>query len=72
MRFAALPLIHRRLKDLVYRSLFLITLTIAAWIEAMTGYPAKALELLDRGQRLSPRDPTGWFMAVVLALATWP
>ena len=46
-----------------------MALTIAGWTEAMTGNPSKALELLDRAQRLSPRDPRGWFMAVAVALA---
>ena len=35
----------------------------------MTANPEKALELLRRAQRLSPRDPRGWFMAAAVALA---
>jgi adenylate cyclase len=37
-----------------------IALTIAGWIEASRGDPDKALELFERAQRLSPRDPRGW------------
>jgi len=64
----------RRAKELAYRSLLLnsnsaIALAIAGWMEAMTANPEKALELLRRAQRLSPRDPRGWFMASAVALA---
>ncbi|MGH8703088.1 MAG: winged helix-turn-helix domain-containing protein [Burkholderiales bacterium] len=63
-----------RAKDVVYRSLHLnpnsaIALTIAAWIEAPLPNPGKALQLLQRAERLSPRDPRAWFMATAAALA---
>jgi TolB-like protein len=64
----------RRAKELAYRSLLLnpnsaIALAIAGWIEAMTANPEKALELVRRAQRLSPRDPRAWFMASAAGLA---
>jgi TolB-like protein/Flp pilus assembly protein TadD len=64
----------RRARELAHRSLLLnpnsaIALAIAGWMEAMTANPEKALELLRRAQRLSPRDPRGWFMAAAAGLA---
>ena len=63
-----------RAKDIAYRSLHLnpnsaIALTIAAFIEAPLANPGKALQLLQRAERLSPRDPRAWFMATAAALA---
>jgi TolB-like protein len=63
-----------RSKELINRSLHLnpnsaIALTIAAWNEIVLENPGKALELLSRAERLSPRDPRGWFMAAARALA---
>src|SRR5262245_36158815 len=40
-----------------------MALTAAAWNEASFGDPAEALKLLDRAERISPRDPRAWFMA---------
>jgi tetratricopeptide (TPR) repeat protein len=37
--------------------------------EAMSRNPSKAIELLRRAQRLSPRDPRGWLTASALSLA---
>ena len=63
-----------RAKDLAYRSLALnpnsaSALATAAWIEATTGQVAKGLELFDRAERLSPRDPRGWVIAIGFATA---
>jgi tetratricopeptide (TPR) repeat protein len=63
-----------RAKQFADRSLQLnpnsaIALAIAAWIEVGMGNWAKALELARRAERLSPRDPRGWFIATVLGLA---
>jgi len=63
-----------RAKDVAYRSLHLnpnsaIALTIAAWIEAPLPNSDQALQLLERAERLSPRDPRGWSMATAAALA---
>jgi tetratricopeptide (TPR) repeat protein len=46
-----------------------IALTEASMNEALIGSPAKALELLDRAERISPRDPRAWFMASARANA---
>jgi TolB-like protein len=64
----------RRALDIIYHSLHLnpnsaIALTIAAWIEAPLANSGKALQLLQRAERLSPRDPRAWFMAAAGALA---
>ena len=60
--------------ELIYRALQVnpnssIALTIAGGIETSSGNPAKALELLHRAQRLSPRDPRGWAITGVMAFA---
>jgi TolB-like protein/Flp pilus assembly protein TadD len=64
----------KRARDLAYRSLILnpnsaIAMAVAGWMEAELGNSTKALELLRRAQRLSPRDPRGWFIASGMALA---
>ena len=61
-------------RDLVYRSLQLnpnsaIAMATAAQIEATMGYPKKAIEFLLRAERLSPRDPRGWYITWVMSLA---
>jgi TolB-like protein len=63
-----------RTRELVYRSLQLnpnsaIAIATAAQVEASTGHPGKALDLLARAERLSPRDPRGWFITWVMSLA---
>jgi tetratricopeptide (TPR) repeat protein len=63
-----------RARELAYRSLVLnpnsaIATAVAGWMEAELGNSAMALELLGRAQRLSPRDPRGWFFASGMALA---
>jgi TolB-like protein len=63
-----------RARELVTRSLQLnpnsaMALTQAGWAEIFLGNPSKALELLGRAERLSPRDPRAWYMAAVAALA---
>jgi TolB-like protein len=65
--------VHRA-RELAYRSLVLnpnsaIAMAVAGWMEAELGNSGKALELLGRAQRLSPRDPRGWFIASGMALA---
>lgn len=54
-------------KVLAYRSLQLnpnsaVALSVTGRIEASLGNTDRALELLHRADRLSPRDPRGWFM----------
>jgi TolB-like protein len=63
-----------RCKVLVGRSLQInpnsaIALTIAAWNEIVLENPVGALEILNRAERLSPRDPRAWFMANARTLA---
>jgi tetratricopeptide (TPR) repeat protein len=41
----------------------------AGHVEAMSGNASKAFELLQRAQRLSPRDPRAWLMAASMAVA---
>ena len=65
---------RERAKELAYDSLELnpnsaIAMTIAGLTEAMSGNSSKAIELLRRAQRLSPRDPRGWLTASALSLA---
>jgi TolB-like protein len=65
---------RERAKELAYDSLALnansaIAMTIAGLTEAMSGSANKAIELLRRAQRLSPRDPRGWLTASALSLA---
>jgi TolB-like protein len=46
-----------------------MALTLAGWIETMCGNIADGRAMVMRGQRLSPRDPRGWFAAGVMAIA---
>jgi tetratricopeptide (TPR) repeat protein len=63
-----------RARHLADRSLQLnpnsaIAVAIGAWIEVGMGNWTRALELARRAERMSPRDPRGWFIATVLGLA---
>ena len=63
-----------RARELAYRSLALnpnsaIAMAVAGWMEAELGNSGKALELIRRAERLSPRDPRGWFFASGMAFA---
>ena len=69
-----LALDARRARELAYRSLRLnpnsaIALAITAWMEAQMGNPAKAIEMYQRAERLSPLDPRGWLIATGLGMA---
>lgn len=73
---ATLRLVHdrQRAKELAYRSIELnpnsaIAVSVAGIIEAMSGNSDKALELLQRAQRLNPRDPRNWLIAASFALS---
>jgi TolB-like protein/Flp pilus assembly protein TadD len=46
-----------------------IALATAAWNEVMLGNPVRAFALLQRAERLSPRDPRAWYMAGATAFA---
>ena len=61
-------------KELANRSLAInpnsaIALTTLAWIETCDANPTKGLELFRRAERLSPRDPRGWFISTGLSAA---
>jgi TolB-like protein len=64
-----------RAKELVNRSLAVnpnsaMALTQLAWIETCSyANPTKGLELFRRAERLSPRDPRGWFISAGVAAA---
>jgi TolB-like protein/Flp pilus assembly protein TadD len=63
-----------RARELVRRSLHLnpnsaMALTVAAWTEVVLDDAPKALELIHRAERLSPRDPRAWFMSTAASLA---
>jgi tetratricopeptide (TPR) repeat protein len=64
----------QRARDLAYRSLALnpnsaVALTVAGWSELALANPVKATELFRRAERLSPRDPRGWFISGGLSLS---
>lgn len=46
-----------------------MALTLSGWIEAMCGRTAEGRAMVERAQALSPRDPRGWLMVGVLAVA---
>jgi TolB-like protein len=46
-----------------------MALTMLGWIESCSGNPQRSLELLERAERLSPRDPRGWHIAAAMANA---
>ncbi|MCC8938144.1 winged helix-turn-helix domain-containing protein [Bradyrhizobium sp. Arg68] len=45
-----------------------MALTLGGWIEAMRGNQATGRAMIERAQRLNPRDPRGWFAAAALAI----
>jgi TolB-like protein/Tfp pilus assembly protein PilF len=62
-----------RSRELFSRSLAInpnsaIASTMAGWIEGFMENTAKGLELIERAQRLSPRDPRAWLMANGMAI----
>jgi TolB-like protein/Tfp pilus assembly protein PilF len=64
----------RRARELAYRSLRLnpnsaIALAVTAWMETNVGEPAKTIEMYQRAERLSPRDPRGWLFATGMGMA---
>lgn len=65
---------RERARDLFRRSLLLnpnsaMALTLAGWIETMCGNGIEGRGLVARAQRLNPRDPRGWLMSGVMAVA---
>ena len=47
-----------------------MALALGGWIETMRGNQATGRAMIERAQRLNPRDPRGWFMSG--ALSIWP
>ena len=63
-----------RARGLFSRSLLInpnsaMALTLAGWIETMRGNLDEGRGMVGRAQRLNPRDPRGWLMSGVMALA---
>jgi TolB-like protein len=63
-----------RARDLFRRSLLLnpnsaMALTLAGWIEVMCGNGSEGRGMVIRAQQLNPRDPRGWLMSGVMAVA---
>jgi tetratricopeptide (TPR) repeat protein len=63
-----------RARELAIRSLEInpnsaMALTFAGWAEVFVGKPVQALELLQRAERLSPRDRKAWVTATARAQA---
>ncbi|MCA6123709.1 winged helix-turn-helix domain-containing protein [Bradyrhizobium sp. WSM 1704] len=60
-------------RDLFERSLAInpnsaMALTLGGWIEAMRGNQKAGRAMIERAQRLNPRDPRGWFASAALAI----
>ena len=65
---------REKARDLFRRSLLInpnsaMALTLAGWIETMCGNQSADREMVVRAQRLNPRDPRGWLMSGVMAIA---
>ncbi|MEA2788063.1 MAG: hypothetical protein QOG73_469 [Acetobacteraceae bacterium] len=63
-----------RARELFSRSLLInpnsaMALTLAGWIETMCGNQGAGREMVARARRLNPRDPRGWLMSGVMAIA---
>ncbi|WP_375783480.1 winged helix-turn-helix domain-containing tetratricopeptide repeat protein [Bradyrhizobium sp. Pha-3] len=60
-------------RDLFERSLAInpnsaMALVLCGWIEAMRGNQQTGRAMIERAQRLNPRDPRGWFASAALAI----
>jgi TolB-like protein/Flp pilus assembly protein TadD len=65
---------RERAREMFSRSLLFnpnsaMALTLAGWIETMCGNQGAGREMVARAQRLNPRDPRGWLMSGVMAIA---
>ncbi|MGF6310003.1 TolB-like protein/Flp pilus assembly protein TadD [Bradyrhizobium sp. i1.8.4] len=45
-----------------------MALVLGGWIEAMRGNQKAGRAMIERAQRLNPRDPRGWFASAALAI----
>jgi TolB-like protein len=46
-----------------------MALTLGGWIEIMRGNQGAGRNMIERAQRLNPRDPRGWFTSGAMAIA---
>ena len=46
-----------------------MALALGGWIETMRGNQATGRAMIERAQRLNPRDPRGWFMSGALSIS---
>jgi TolB-like protein/Flp pilus assembly protein TadD len=65
---------RERARELFRRSLMInpssaMALTLAGWIEIMCGNQESGRGMVERAQRLNPRDPHGWLMSGAMAIA---
>jgi TolB-like protein/Flp pilus assembly protein TadD len=65
---------RERAREMFSRSLLInpnsaMALTLSGWIETMCGNLDAGRAMVMRAQRLNPRDPRGWLMAGVMAIA---
>ncbi len=65
---------RERARDLFGRALLVnpnsaLALTLAGWIETMCGRAEAGRAMVERALQLNPRDPRGWLMSGVLAVA---
>lgn len=63
-----------RARDLFGRALLVnpnsaLALTLAGWIETMCGRAEAGRAMVERALQLNPRDPRGWLMSGVMAVA---
>ncbi len=66
---------NSRAMELVSRSLEInpnssIAWTVSGWMQVYTGHYATGKDMLARAQRLSPRDPRGWYTANGMSMAS--
>jgi TolB-like protein len=64
---------RERARELFGRSLLInpnsaMALTLAGWIETMSGNQGAGREMIARARRLNPRDPRGWLMSGAMAI----
>lgn len=65
---------RERARELFGRSLLInpssaMALVLAGWIEIMSGNQGAGRAMVERAQRLNPRDPRGWLMSGAMAIA---
>jgi TolB-like protein/Flp pilus assembly protein TadD len=66
-RRAAAPELFAR--SLMINPNSVMALTLGGWIEIMRGNQGAGRTMIERAQRLSPRDPRGWFTSGAMAVA---